>query len=220
MPPRAVVFDLDGTLIDSAVTATAILNRMLAKRGLPPTRKELARNWVSLGAAGLIANAFGDAAGDLNAAIAEFRALYRELPPDPAELFPHVPEMLAALTKQGIRIGICTNKPEDLARHVVKGVGIETSFQALVGGGAGFPAKPDPMMLFETLKRLGVDAADAVYVGDSEIDAETAAAAGLPFFLVSFGYAIGDAAAIACAARIDDFRDLPAALLSQVPFKG
>lgn len=209
--PRAVIFDLDGTLIDSAVAATTVLNQMLERRGLPHTDKSLVKNWVSLGASGLITNALGDAIRDLTQDIAEFRSLYRAMTPDPAELFPHVPEMLAALAVQGYALGLCTNKPEDLARHVIRGVGIEPHIRAIVGGREGLPAKPHPAPLYETLKHLA--AADAVYVGDSEVDAAAAKAAGLPFFLVSFGYAIGKMEDIACTARIDDFRDLPDRLL-------
>jgi phosphoglycolate phosphatase len=207
--PRAIIFDLDGTLIDSATPITAAVNELRARRGAPALDKSAVKSWISLGAAPLVAKALGDYAVDPVRDLAELRAIYGALRPDPAELFPDVGAALATLRDAGFRMAICTAKPHGLAERVVAGVGLAPFFDALVGGCERLPAKPHPAQAHECLSLLGVDADAAVYVGDSETDAEVALAADLPFFLATFGYAIGDLGAIACQARFDSYRDLP-----------
>ena len=207
--PHAIIFDLDGTLIDSAVQIAAAINRLRARRGGAPIAASHARGWISLGAAQLVASGLGALADEPVGDLAEFRAIYGALAPDPSDLYPHVPETLRALRNAGHRMAICTNKPEGLARRLIEGVGLAACFDGLVGARPGLPSKPHPAPVREALALLGATAATAVYVGDSEVDAEAAAAAGLPFILATFGYAIGDPSAIARAAQFDDFRDLP-----------
>jgi phosphoglycolate phosphatase len=206
--PRAIAFDLDGTLVDTAAKATDVLNFMLQNRGQPETDKSRVSKLVSLGVETMVAKSLGSFAQALADDLAEFRRLYRLSPPSARDLYPHTRDMLEALTGRSTKIGVCTNKREDLARDVIKEVGLEPFVNALVGAREGLATKPDPAPVLEVMRQLGVSAAEAIYVGDSEVDAEAARAAGLPFCLVTFGYPTGNLDAIDCDMRIDDFRDL------------
>ena len=146
-----------------------------------------------------------DPVGDLD----EFRDILRGQTADPADLYPGVTAMLAALKQQGYRIAVCTNKREDIAVPYVAGLGIGPHLDAIVGGAPGRRLKPDPELCHLALERLGAPAHQAIFVGDSEIDADTALAAGFPFVLVTFGYPHGDVAAIPADARLDGFNALP-----------
>jgi phosphoglycolate phosphatase len=205
---RAIVFDLDGTLVDSAPAMTRGLNEMTRRRGSPPVEVASVRRWVSLGGEAMLRGALGakaDPLGDLD----EFRDILRRQTADPADLYPGVPAMLAALKQEGYRVAVCTNKREDIAVKYVADLGIAARLDAIVGGAPGRRLKPDPLMCCMALEELGVDAHEAIFVGDSEIDAETALAAGLPFILVTFGYPHGDLAAIPADVRIHRFDALP-----------
>jgi len=206
-PPCAILFDLDGTLVDSAPAMTRALNEMTRRRGAPAVDVASVRNWVSLGGEAMLRGALGNTAdppGDLD----EFRDILRGQTADPADLYPGVPEMLAALRNAGYRIGVCTNKREDIAVPYVAGLGIAPYLDVVVGGAPGRRLKPDPELCHLTLQRLDASVHDAIFVGDSEIDAETALAVGLPFVLVTFGYPNGDLGAIAADARLDGFEGL------------
>ena len=205
----AILFDLDGTLVDSAPAMTRGLNEMTRRRGAPPVDVASVRRWVSLGGEAMLRGALGfqaDPLGDLD----EFRDILRGQTADPADLYPGVAAILAALKQQGYRIAVCTNKREDIAVPYVVGLGIDSHLDAIVGGASGRRLKPDPELCHLALERLGARARQAIFVGDSEIDAETALAAGLRFVLVTFGYPHGDIDSITAEARLDDF----AALLS------
>ena len=204
----AIIFDFDGTLVDSAPAMTRALNEMARRRGVPPVDVASVRRWVSLGGEAMLRGALpaqADPASDLD----EFRDILRGQTADPADLYPGVVGMLEALKQVGYRVGVCTNKREDIAVQYAVGLGIDTFFDAIVGGESGRHLKPDPLLAYMALEQLGADAHEAIFVGDSEIDAETALAAGLRFVLVTFGYPHGDVAAISADARLDDFDALP-----------
>jgi phosphoglycolate phosphatase len=117
--------------------------------------------------------------------------------------------MLAALKQEGYRTAVCTNKREDITVPYVAGLGIAVQLDAIVGGAPGRRLKPDPLLCHMAMERLGAAAHESIFVGDSEIDAETALAAGLRFVLVTFGYPHGHMDAIAADARLDNFDALP-----------
>lgn len=203
----AILFDLDGTLVDSAPAMTRALNEMARRRGAPPVDVALVRRWVSLGGEAMLRRALGAQADPLSD-LEELRDILRGQTADPADLYPGVPAMLAALKQVGYGVAVCTNKREDIAAPYVEGLGIDAFLDAIVGGAPGRQLKPDPLLANMALERLGATAHETVFVGDSEVDAETALAAGLRFLLVTFGYPHGDLAAISADARLDDFDHL------------
>jgi phosphoglycolate phosphatase len=125
--------------------------------------------------------------------------------------YPEVPETLAALHDR-YRLAIATNKPEALSRQILAELGLADRFEWIVGGDTYPHRKPDPRILTDLIKTLEADLAKTVMIGDSEVDAETAAAAGLPFILMTYGYHRGALSAMSHALQLDTFDALPAAL--------
>jgi len=204
-----VIFDLDGTLIDSAPDIHAASNRVLAKDGLPPLSFDQVRSFIGKGVPHLVArllDASGEAAdGPRHAAmVARFTAGYEDAV-GLTRPYPGVLDALDALA--GRRLGICTNKPLAPTLAVLRHLGMEARFAAILGGDSLPVRKPDPAPLLATRERLG--GGPVVYVGDSEVDAQTAAAAGLPFALYTRGYRHTPVADLPHDAAFDDFAELP-----------
>ena len=205
---RAVIFDLDGTLIDSAKGIAAALDVIRADRGIEPVAVEDVRRWVSLGAEELVTLALGSTPVSVSEDLAAFRAAYAGVPADPADLYPGAIETLQALHERGLRLGVCTNKPQRLAAGIIEGLGLGAFFTAVVGGAPDLKPKPDPAPLHLAMDRLQVGGVASLFVGDSEVDAQTAEFAGVAFVLVGHGYAIGPTDQIKCAAVIESLGDL------------
>jgi 2-phosphoglycolate phosphatase len=187
--PRVALFDLDGTLLDSAPDMLATANRMLAARGQAPVLLATLRQHVSRGARAMIAAAFPElGAAEREALVPEFLALYREELGRHSVLFADIAAMLQALEDDGARWGIITNKPEYLARDVVAGLGWQERCAVLVGGDTFAEKKPHPLPLQEAARHLGVDPRQCVYVGDDERDVVAARDAGMPSIAVLWGY--------------------------------
>jgi phosphoglycolate phosphatase len=205
-----IVFDLDGTLVDSVGQCARIVNDMLRARGAAPTvTAAQTRPLVSVGGAKMVSALLGTAGGDPEAEIAEFRVRYAELPTPEDSLFPGAEDALRTLASRGYRLSICSNKPQCLCEKVVRELGLCDLFGAVVGRQQGRPAKPDPAHLDETLLRAGGRRSRAVYVGDSEVDVELARNAGVPLIFVAFGYGAvpRSSGEVLVASR---FADLPA----------
>ena len=187
--PRVALFDLDGTLLDSAPDMVATANRMLGARGRAPVDAPMLRQRVSKGARALVAATFPelDAAGH-DALVPEFLQVYREELGRHGALFDGIAEMLQALEDDGARWGIITNKAEYLARDVVAGLDWRQRCAVLVGGDTYAEKKPHPLPLLEAARQLGVEPCDCVYVGDDERDVLAARAAGMPAIAVTWGY--------------------------------
>lgn len=207
----AVLFDLDGTLVDSAPSLTRGLNEIARRRGTADVEIVDVRRWISLGGETMLRGALGDRV-NMDCDLDEFRDILRSQTADPSDLFPGVVETLRQLKAKGIATAICTNKREDIAVPYADGLGIARYFDAIVGGAPGRKLKPDPSIVELTLQRLGSNCPKAIFVGDSEVDAATAFAANMPFVLVEFGYPTGPLSSIACTRRISRFDDLVAAV--------
>ena len=207
----AVIFDLDGTLIDSAPDIHAAANRVFGRRGIGFTRAEV-QGFVGRGAPNLVARLaesrglpFEGAA--FEALLAEFLHEYEDAQ-GLTTLYPGVREALDALALAGYRLGLCTNKPLAPTRAVLRHFGLEALFPVVIGGDSLPVKKPDPAPLLAALEALGGGA--AVFVGDSEVDAETAQAAAMPFLLYTEGYRKMAVEALPHTAAFSDFKDLAA----------
>lgn len=187
--PKAALFDLDGTLLDSAPDMLATANAMRAARGRGPMPLEALRPHVSKGARAMLGAAFADVeATEREAWVPEFLEIYeRELGLHGAP-FPGVEAMLAALEAAGTPWGIVTNKPEYLARKLMPLLGWENRCAVLIGGDTLAARKPDPLPLTVAAQRIGVEPGACAYVGDDERDILAARAAGMPSVVALWGY--------------------------------
>lgn len=187
--PRAALFDLDGTLLDSAPDMLATANRMRASRGVAPMTLERLRPHVSKGARAMLAAAFPEMEqAPREALVPEFLAIYQEELGRHSVLFDGVAGMLAALETAGSTWGIVTNKPEYLARDILPQFGWDTRCAVLIGGDTLAEKKPHPLPLQVAAERIGLAIADCVYVGDDERDILAARAAGMASIAALWGY--------------------------------
>ena len=210
-----LVFDLDGTLIDSAPDLRAALNEMLRERGRAPLSLAQVRQMIGDGAAALVARALAASGADPAAAadaLPRFLQLYEADAVRLTRPYPGVPETLAALRRRGYRTAICTNKPQHATHTVLEGLGLLALFDGIAGGDRFAVKKPDPGHLLGLIGALGGAPDRAAMIGDGENDAAAAHGAGVPLVLMRYGYARGDPASLAADALLDRFDDLPAAL--------
>jgi phosphoglycolate phosphatase len=192
--PRLVLFDLDGTLLDSAPDMAATVDRMRAARGQGPMPLHELRPHVSKGSRAMSAAAFPELGGDVPAAmIREFLDLYEQELGRHASPFEGVAELLDAIEADGARWGIVTNKPEYLARQALPQLGWASRSAILVGGDSLPERKPHPLPLLHSAEALGVAVHDCVYVGDDQRDIDAARAAGMRSVVALWGYRpVGD----------------------------
>jgi len=190
---EAVLFDLDGTLADTAPDMARTVNAMRAKRGLAPVATALVRPHVSKGARGMICSAFAMTTEhpDFLAMREEFLDIYgRELCVDTV-LFPGMAELLATLEADGIAWGVVTNKFERFARPILEKLGVADRAGAIVGGDTCPRPKPFPDPLLVAAEQMRVAPESTLYVGDDERDVQAARAAGMPVIVAGYGY-LGD----------------------------
>lgn len=191
--PRAVLFDLDGTLLDSAPDMLATVNAMLEERGRAPMALAQLRPVVSKGARAMLAAAFAERdAVERDALVPEFLRRYEGLIGTQSQLFDGVDELLLRLERAGCIWGVVTNKPEYLARLILPQLGWERRCAVLIGGDTLAERKPHPLPLLAAAERIGVAPAQCVYVGDDERDILAARAAAMPSVAVLWGYRLHD----------------------------
>ncbi len=191
--PKAVLFDLDGTLLDSAPDMLATVNLMRAARGRGPMLLEQLRPHVSKGARAMTAAAFPDIeASEREGWIPEFLATYERELGRHCAVFDGVDAMLSALEAAGTVWGIVTNKPEYLARPLMPMLGWQERCAVLIGGDTLPKRKPDPLPLLVAAERIGIAPADCIYVGDDERDIAAARAARMRSVVALWGYRLSD----------------------------
>lgn len=185
MTIRAVLFDFDGTLADSFAAITASVNHVRQSYGLSDLTESVVREYVGLGLEQLM--------NDLlpNVSVVDAEARYRDhhtgIMISHTKLFPGVLETLATLQSRGLKLAICSNKRVEFTKTIAAGLGIADYFQEILGpDDVGVP-KPDPAMLLECCRRLGVSTFESVYIGDMAVDVHTAKAAVIPVWLVPGG---------------------------------
>jgi phosphoglycolate phosphatase len=209
-----LVFDLDGTLVDSVPDLRAALNEMLRERGRRPLSSPEVRRMVGDGAPALVARALVASGGDSDdvSALPRFLQIYEANAADLSRPYPGVPETLAALRGRGYRMAICTNKPQRATIAVLHGLDLLPLFDGIAGGDRFPVKKPDPGHLLGLINELGAEAGAAAMIGDNENDAAAAHAAGLPLVLMRYGYARVDPESLAADAMLDHFSEIPRAL--------
>jgi phosphoglycolate phosphatase len=206
-PPRAICFDLDGTLVDSVADLTVACNLMLAEHNLPSVDEVTVRGYIGDGAKKLVARALGERGEDPAAALRSFRSHYAQHMLDHTRPYPGVAATLAVLEARGITMGVVSNKPHDFSLQVVQGVHLAQYFASVRGAENGVPVKPAPEPLLRVLADLRVAPAEAWMVGDSRNDVKAAQAAGC--IAIALSYGIG---------RLEDLRALrPAVILDSFP---
>jgi phosphoglycolate phosphatase len=213
MPPSLIVFDLDGTLIDSAGDLAVAVNAMLADFGCEPLALGEVRRMIGDGVAMLVARALAARhckAPDPAEAERIFLRHYESAPTSLTTAFPGAAEALQALRAAGIPLTVCTNKPARITAEILGSLGLAGYFARVIGGDSLPFRKPDPRVLLTLVEAFATRPEDALLVGDSEVDAATARAAGVPFVLMKHGYRRGPAEEIPSIAALEDFAQLPA----------
>ncbi|UQY32732.1 phosphoglycolate phosphatase [Pseudomonas fulva] len=192
--PRLVMFDLDGTLVDSVPDLATAVDRMLVELGREPAGVERVRQWVGNGArvlvrralaGGLDHSAVGEAETD--EALARFLELYADCH-ELITLYPGVHELLEALSTAAVELAVVTNKPERFVAPLLEQVGLGGYFRWIIGGDTLPQQKPDPAALLQVMRLAGVSQEQSLFVGDSRSDVLAARAAGVPCVAVSYGY--------------------------------
>jgi phosphoglycolate phosphatase len=209
-----VVFDLDGTLADTAPDLATSLNHVLMTLGREPIPAQLVRHLVGHGARALLRLGL-EATGSVSEELVEqgfpiFIDHYSANICSGTTAYPGLDLALEELSACGLALAICTNKPEALTRQLIEALGWNGLFSAIVGGDSLPERKPDPAPLAEAIARAG--GGRAAFVGDSIIDADTARAAGIPFIAVSFGFADRPIDQLGAAEVIDHYAELLPAL--------
>ncbi|MBV8776448.1 MAG: HAD-IA family hydrolase [Alphaproteobacteria bacterium] len=212
-----LLFDLDGTLVDSVPDLCEVLNLVLREHGYGPLSRDAVRPMVGDGVVPLVLRGFaacGGSEAEARAALPHYIALYEANATRYSRLYPGVRETLRALRAQGYRTAVCTNKLQAATRSVLRGFEIDDLFDGIAGGDRYPVRKPDPGHLTLLIEELGGEAGRAALIGDSEIDAATARAASIPALLMSYGYARVPLEELGARRILDAFDQLPAALVN------
>lgn len=205
----ALLFDLDGTLVDSAADIARALTLVRMARGGGALDAAIVRPLVSQGAATLVAVSLGDLAGDPDDDLREFRQQLQRLSPDPGIIYPGVCAALQHFRQHGHAMGVVTNKPEGLARALLAALDLDRSFDIIVGGDTAALPKPDRAPIDHALAAINAAPHDAILIGDSEVDAAAAEACAMPFLLYQGGYGAASCPDRLVSARFDHFDRLP-----------
>lgn len=215
--PRAVVFDLDGTLVDSLPDISDALNSGFAASGLRQLPMSEVRNLVGGGVARLVERALEAVGADPSPAAAEHLrqrviTAYATSPCVKTVLYPDARDALAALARDGVKLGLCTNKPQAITDAILDELDVASWFGSVVGARSGLPLKPARDLLDTCFAELGVSPGDAVMVGDSAADVGAARAAGCRVVVMAYGYTQTPPERLGADAVVASFADLAAAI--------
>jgi len=217
MPLKAIIFDLDGTLIDSAPDLRTACNKLLEAHQRRPITMEETKKFVGNGAAKLVERAFAATGNPAQkqeiAPLTEgFLEFYAGHEADETQPYPGVMAVLDQLAGQGYRLSLCTNKPKAPTGNLLRDLGMSGFFELVLGGDELARKKPDPQMIHHVLEKMNVAPEEAVMVGDSPNDIDAAKNAGVPNIAVSYGYRKVPVSALGADYIVDHFDDLPGIL--------
>lgn len=218
-PFSSVLFDLDGTLVDSAPDLGRALNHVLTHNGMDPVRLEDVRVFVGQGARVLLQRGFAHydrtpSDDELDKAMEQFLAYYHDNICIDSVTYDGVEDVLKELSSTGVTMAVCTNKTEPLSIQLIEHLGLSQYFATICGSDTVPNRKPHPDHILETLKRAQASSISSVMIGDSRADIESARAAGLPVVAMGYGYTPVPASELGADLVLDDFRELPHALRS------
>lgn len=192
MKYQLVIFDLDGTLLDTLDDLSAAVNHAMQQRGFPSHSRDEYMKMVGHGARNLMSQALPmehkDNEALIDAALTDFRAYYNAHIDVYTKPFPGMQELIAKLHQAGVMLAVASNKFQEGTEHLIKEFFPEIPFVAVLGNRQGFPLKPDPEVAGEVLRKAGLSKDQAVMVGDSDTDMETAANGGIQAIAVNWGY--------------------------------
>ena len=211
MDAAAVIFDLDGTLVDSAADIAEAVNRTLVDQGLPRVDEARVRTWIGDGVGNLVRTALADAGStrSVDEVLPGFMVHYRQCLLRSPRLYPGVVPALQALHARGVPLAICTNKPSAMLPPLLAYLQIDGYFEQVIGGDSLPERKPSAAPLLYLCERFGAMPAQCLMVGDSATDLGAARAAGMPIALVRYGYPRDlDLEQAGAVALVDDLREL------------
>jgi phosphoglycolate phosphatase len=214
---RVLLFDLDGTLIDSAPGLTRAINILFAEQARPPLSVAAVRRMIGDGVPVLIPRAMAAAEPPLDPAatpalLARYNEIYLAAPTADTTVYPGVTETLAALRRRGFRMAVCTNKLQTPTLKVLEAFGLARFFDAVAGGDVVPARKPDPAHLQAALALIAAQADEAVMIGDGINDVKAARGLGVPVLVLPSGYGTQPAEALGGDLVLEDFAAIPAAL--------
>ncbi len=212
--PAAIIWDLDGTLIDSAPDLAQALNTLLHRHGQATLRENQVRTMIGNGVTKLVERGFA-AAGEhlkneqLQESVAQFLRFYTAAATDRTRMYPGVRDTLQFFTDAGVQQGVCTNKPEAISKRILVDLSIADYFNIVVGGDTVAEKKPDPLPLQTCVTALKTKPGNSMLIGDSAVDVETAKALHMPVGIVTHGYSRSPVATLGADFLIDDLSSLP-----------
>lgn len=220
--PPTLLFDLDGTIADTAPDLCHTMNVLLERHGRPRVPEDRVRHLVGGGARKIMERGFAETGaaaseGLLDQLFDEFISHYGANVALHSRVWPGLLPHLERFHANGVKMGVCTNKVEHLSRKLLAALDIADYFPVVIGGDTLAVKKPDPAHLLEAVRRLGGTPETAVMIGDSAPDIEAANAANLPSICVSFGYTRVPPQELGATILIDHFDELPAALARLLP---
>ena len=214
MKPKVWVFDLDGTLVDSAPSIVLAVNRTLETLSRPPLPLSAVREMIGEGALTLVVRALeasgGQGALNPQEVTQRFLEIYRVMEAEGTTAFPGAETLLRSLSEKRIPVGLCTNKPDVPTQQVLTRLGWANLFGAVLGGDARPYRKPDPRHLQDVIDALG--GGPAVMIGDSITDLRAAKAARVPCVLITHGYSVEDVATLGADAVVASLHEVPGAV--------